>query len=138
MNTETQNEVVTKEPPKSKRLSSFVWIFVLWGFVRLIAGMDGISWTRAFNGISIWLGLWPATCLLFLAILPLAHKYQSLFRRAAFFMVIGSFISGVVLTQMVGDVQKIHLIASYAQCLALALVILGAIFHSKSNKGVRS
>lgn len=134
MNTETQNEVVTKEPSKSKRLSSFIWILVLWGFVRLIAGMDGISWTRAFNGISMWLGLWPATCLLVLAILPQVHRYQSLFRRAAFFMVIGSFISGVALAQTVGDVQKIYFIA--VQCFVLTLVILGAFFHSKSNRRV--
>ncbi len=126
--------MTTQEMPKSKRLSSMIWILVLWGFVRLIAEMDGISWTRAFNGISIWLGLWPATCLLFLAILPQVHRYQSLFRRAALFMVIGSFISGVALAQTVGDVQKIYFIA--VQCFVLTLVILGAFFHSKSNSGV--
>lgn len=134
MSTEIKTDITTQEPHQSKRLSSFIWILVLWGFVRLIAGMDGISWTRAFNGISMWFGLWPATCLLFLAILPQLHRYQSLFRRSAFFMVIGSFISGVALAQTVGDVQKIYFIA--VQCFVLTLVILGAFFHSKSNRGV--
>lgn len=133
MSAEIKTDMAIQEPHKSKRLSSFIWILVLWGFVRLIAGMDGLSWTRAFSGISIWFGLWPATCLLFLAILPQAHKHQLLFRRSAFFMVIGSFISGVALAQTVGDIQEIYFIA--VQCFVLTFVILGAAFHSKLRRG---
>lgn len=40
--------VTTQETPKSKRLSSLIWIFILWGGVRACFDMDGISWTRAF------------------------------------------------------------------------------------------
>ncbi len=135
MNAETQSEVVIKEQPKSKRLSSLIWILVLWAFVRLLAGMDGISWTRAFDGISIWLGLWPSTCLLLLATLPRVIRYQSLFRKAALFMVIGSFIGGIVLIQIVGNIQKIHLIEQWIQYFSLFFVIVGVGVYAKLNKG---
>jgi hypothetical protein len=82
MNTETQNEVVTKELPKSKRLSSFIWILMLWGFVRLIAGMDGISWTRSLWVPIALVGAIPATLLLICA-LVFPIRYQLFFRWTA-------------------------------------------------------
>ena len=83
MNEEIKTETTTQELPKSKRLSSLIWILVLWGFVRLIAGMDGISWTRAFwVTASLW-GAIPVSILLLCALFfPLRH--QSTFRWAAF------------------------------------------------------
>ncbi|WP_408593500.1 hypothetical protein [Limnohabitans sp.] len=124
----------TQENPKSKRLSSLIWILVLWAFVRLLAGMDGISWTRAFDGISIWFGLWPSTCLLLLATLPQVIRYQSLFRKAALLMVIGSFVVGIVLIQVVGDTQKIQLIEQWIQYFSLLFVIVGVGVYAKLNK----
>lgn len=135
MEAETQNRTTVSQQSRSKRLSSFIWILVLWVFVRLIAGMDGISWTRAFDGISIWLGLWPSTCLLLLATLPQAIRYQSLFRKAALFMVIGSFIIGIVLIQVVENIQKIHLIEQWIQYFSLFFVIVGVGVYAKLNKG---
>ncbi len=82
MKTETQNEVVTEKLPKSKRLSSFIWILVLWGGVRLIAGMDGISWTRAFWVPIGLVGAIPVTLLLICALVfPIHHQF--FLRKAA-------------------------------------------------------
>jgi hypothetical protein len=91
MKTETQNEVVATALPKSKRLSSLIWILVLWGFVRLIAGMDGISWTRAFGELSVDFGLEPATVLLLLAVIFDRNPHQQIFRWSTLLMVIGSY-----------------------------------------------
>jgi hypothetical protein len=89
MNAEINREVTTREPPKSKRLSSLIWILVLWGGVRGCAEMDGISWERAFWSIASLWGAIPASLLLLCALFfPL--RYQSTFRWAAF----GSFIYG--------------------------------------------
>ena len=97
MSSETRNEVVVKEQLKSKRLSSLIWIFVLWGFVRLIAGMDGISWTRAFWITAHLLGALPASLLLFCALVfPLRH--QSTFRWAA----LGAIFLGIITTLFLG------------------------------------
>ncbi len=70
MKTETQSEVVTEKPPKSKRLSSFIWILVLWVIVRLISELDHISWRRSFSTDAVIFGLWPATLFLVLALTP--------------------------------------------------------------------
>ena len=74
--------VTTQENPKSKRLNSLIWIFILWGGVRACAEMDGISWTRGFwVAASLW-GAIPASVLLLCALIfPLRH--QSTLRWAA-------------------------------------------------------
>ena len=97
MNAETQTEVAIKDQPKSKRLSSLIWIFILWGGVRACSEMDGISWTRAFwVTASLW-GAIPVSVLLFCALLfPLQH--QSTLRWAA----IGAFFYGFSETLILG------------------------------------
>lgn len=91
MNAETPTKEVTEMQPKSKRLSSLIWILVLWGFVRLISELDHISWERSFSTDAVIFGLWPATLFLVLAVAPWMKRYESLFRWAALFVVSSSF-----------------------------------------------
>jgi hypothetical protein len=93
MNAEPKIEQATQEQPKSKRLSSLVWILVLWGFVRLVSEMDGISWERAFPDASIIFGLYPATLFLVLAIVSPVRLYQRALRWTALISVLGSFLT---------------------------------------------
>lgn len=97
MNEEIKTATTTQDLPKSKRLSSLIWILVLWGGVRGCAGMDGISWERAFwVTASLW-GAIPASLLLLCALFfPLRH--QSTFRWAAF----GAFFYGFGETLILG------------------------------------
>jgi hypothetical protein len=96
MSAEIKTGMANQEPHKSKRLSSFIWILVLWLVIYLISGMDGISWKRAFwIEASSW-GAIPATLLLLCALFfPL--RYQSIFRWAAFGAVCLGFIGGLIL-----------------------------------------
>jgi hypothetical protein len=91
MSAEINTETTAKEQPKSKRLSSFIWIFGLWGFIRLISELDHISWKRSFPTDVVIFGLWPATLFLVLAATPWARRYESLLRWAALVAVLGSF-----------------------------------------------
>lgn len=91
MNDTTTREATPAKAHKSKRLSSLVWIVVLWGFVRLIAEMDGISWKRAWNGLAGDFGLYPATSLLLLAIVIDASPQRKLVRLMALVVVVASF-----------------------------------------------
>jgi hypothetical protein len=91
MNAEAPTKEVTEMQPKSKRLSSSIWILVLWGFVRLISELDHISWERSFSTDAVIFGLWPATLFLVLAVIPWMKRYESLFRWAALFVASGSF-----------------------------------------------
>ena len=96
MNTETKPEATTENLPRPKRLSSLIWILVLWGGVRSCAEMDGISWTRAFwVTASLW-GAIPASALLLCALVfPL--RYQSIFRWAALGAVLYGFTETLIL-----------------------------------------
>lgn len=91
MNDDTSKAVEQQRKPKSKRLSSFIWILVLWGFVRLIAEMDGISWRRAWDGLAMDFGLYPASFLLVLGILLDGSPQRSFIRYTALAFVIASF-----------------------------------------------
>ena len=91
MSAEINTETAKQEQPKSKRLSSLIWILVLWGFVRLISELDHISWKRSFPTDAVIFGLWPATLFLVLAVMPRTNRYVSLLRWAAFLAVLGSF-----------------------------------------------
>jgi hypothetical protein len=82
MNPEVKRDEPTQHEPKSKRLSSLIWIFVLWGGVRACSEMDGISWERAFWVEASFWGSIPATILLCCALVcPL--RYQKSFRWGA-------------------------------------------------------
>ncbi len=91
MSAEIKTDIATQEPHKSKRLSSFIWILVLWVIVRLISELDHISWRRSFATDAVIFGLWPATLFLVLALTPWMKRYESLFRWTALFAVSGSF-----------------------------------------------
>jgi hypothetical protein len=93
MNTETNPEATAKKPPKSKRLSSLIWILVLWGGVRSCAEMDGVSWERAFPSGIVIFGLWPATLFLGLSAIVPILLYQAILRSAALIAVLGSFFT---------------------------------------------
>lgn len=91
MNTDTKIEETQKEKTNSKRLSSLIWLLVLWGGVRACSEMDGISWKRAFPSGVVIFGLWPATLFLGLSIVLPFLIYQSVLRWAALLSVLGSF-----------------------------------------------
>lgn len=96
MSAEINTETAKQEQPKSKRLSSLIWILVLWGGVRACSEMDGISWKRAFDGIALMTGLWPASLFLTVSILPRMEIYQSILRWASLAVVLLSFIGGFI------------------------------------------
>lgn len=129
MNTEAQStQTETVQPqPKSKRLSSLIWIGVLWGLVRLVAGMDGISWTRAFDTVGTMLGLWPATVLLGIAAAFPYGNYQSKLRLMAFLVVLGSFFLNLVIFEFIKENERADALLVAIQwgsviCLLLYLV----------------
>ncbi len=93
MSQEIKTDMPKQDLRKSKRLSSFVWILVLWAFVYLISGLDGISWKRAFAGVALDFGLWPVTALLLLAIFFPNREIEIIFRWSAFLI----FSSGCLL-----------------------------------------
>lgn len=96
MSAETDIEKLPKEEPKSKRLSSLVWILVLWGGARGCSEMDGISWTRVFwIEASSW-GAIPASILL-LCTLIFPFRYQATLRWAALGAVILGFCGALIL-----------------------------------------
>jgi hypothetical protein len=103
MNAEPKIEQATQEQPKSKRLSSLIWILVMWGFVRLISEMDGISWERAFPSMSMIFGLYPAIFLLLSAVIIDRSPYRDVLRMMALLVVFGSLTSVFFLS---GDVAE--------------------------------
>ena len=108
MTPEPDVEEVPKEKPKSKRLSSLIWMLVLWLGVRGCSEMDGISWERAFDRVALMFGLWPSLFFLLLATLPPLTRYQSTFRWAAFFVVLGSIIGGFLFFNLGFSGQIVH------------------------------
>ena len=129
MNDDTSKAVEPQRKPKSKRLSSFIWILVLWCFVRLIAEMDGISWRRAFPTGIIVFGLWPATLFLGLSIFVPVRSYQTIFRWSA----LGSVLSSLS-TVLFFDLQSLALIQIVTQQRILVVALLaGVVIHWYSN-----
>lgn len=125
MSENTTEITAPQRKPKSKRLSSLVWIVVLWGFVRLIAEMDGISWERAFPiGITVF-GLWPATLFLGLSICAPVFVYQTVLRWAALVAVLSSFF-----TVLFFDSQSKAMIqVILQQRILVTLVLIGVTIH---------
>jgi len=98
MNDESKIQQTTQQQPKSKRLSSLIWIFVLWGGVRACSEMDGISWERAFWSAASFLGSIPATILLCCALVcPL--RYQKSFRWGALGAVFYAFSETMIFSE---------------------------------------
>lgn len=125
-------EIVNTKPvvtPKSKRLSSFIWILVMWGLVRLVSEMDGLSWKRAFDGVSVMLGLWPATFFLGLSLLPYTRTYQTTFRWSAFAVVLGSFFGELVIFQTLRNDGKTDDVTLTMQWAVGIFVTTGVVIH---------
>lgn len=119
---------------KSKRLSSLVWILVMWALVRMISEMDGISWKRAFDGVSVMLGLWPATYFLGVSVLPYVRAYQAIFRWSAFVVVLGSFIGEMLIFRALENEGEAENIIAAAHRAAMILVTAGVAIHWKLKK----
>jgi hypothetical protein len=118
---ETQSE----RKSKSKRLISLIWILVLWGFVRLVAELDGINWLRAFPTGVVIFGLWPATLFLGLAIVVRLSSYQSVFRWAAFVVVLSSFFTVFFFNSQEQAISQIV----FQQRALVLLLLIGIAIH---------
>lgn len=131
-----QENTKTKPVPaqKSKRLSSLIWILVMWALVRLISEMDGLSWKRAFDGVSVMLGLWPATFFLGMSALPFVRAYQAIFRWSAFAVVLGSFFGEMLIFQALGNEGETENIIAAVHWAAMILVTAGVAVHWKLKK----
>ena len=94
-------------PRKSKRLSSLVWIAVLWVFVRLIAETNGLGWERAFWKAAFVFGALPASVSLALAAISGEVKTQKYLRWFALLAVLFSFlgfaIASIQLTERIAN-----------------------------------
>jgi len=99
MNDESKIQQTTQQQPKSKRLSSLIWIFVLWGGVRLFSELHPISWTQVFWHTATSFGLIPASILLALSIFSKNYQIQTIFRWSAAFIFIGITCLGVAISE---------------------------------------
>jgi hypothetical protein len=135
MNAEIKTEMTTQELPKSKRLSSMIWILVLWGFVRLISEMGGTGWEKAFDGMAHVLGLWPSTALLLMGIAAPSRKYQSIFRLGSLLAVTLGLVFGVIVVTTTHS-QKIanEFISHVHLTLVLATVLFALFIWSKESR----
>lgn len=131
MSAEANTETTTQAQPKSKRLSSLIWILVLWVFVYLISGLDGISWKRAFWVPIELIGAIPTTVLLFCAVVfPVQH--ESRFRWGALAAPILS-LSGAFFVK--DDITNSELIFVAGQLIYTVLFVGLALFKGTSNRG---
>jgi hypothetical protein len=99
MNKETNSEATTEKPPRSKRLSSFIWILVLWGGVRLFSELHPISWKSIFCHTATSFGLVPSSIALAISIYSKNHTIQKIFRWSAALISIGITCFGIALTE---------------------------------------
>jgi cellulose synthase/poly-beta-1,6-N-acetylglucosamine synthase-like glycosyltransferase len=90
MNAEPKIEQATEEQPKSKRLSSLVWILVLWGGARLLSELSGTGWEKMFGSVLHLFGILPATVLLFLAAMSRKIAKQKIYRYGSLLVVLQS------------------------------------------------
>lgn len=132
-NRKTKSEETAARPQKSKRLSSLVWIAVLWGFVRLIAEMDGISWTWGFENVVYMFGVLPATLFLFISVWPFFTASQALLRWAALLAVIGnSFLALWIFAELNDSLIVATFMAVYQ--LSLTVVVLAISYFKGQSK----
>ena len=138
MSAEANTETTAQAQPKSKRLSSFVWILVLWGGVRLIAGMSGTGWEKAFDGIANVLGLWPSTALLLIAVVVPTRKYQSIFRFASLLTAALGLACGVIVVTTTHSQKIANECISYLHLTLVLATVLFAVFiwikESRANQ----
>ncbi len=84
MNVETPPKEATETQPNSKRLSSLIWIVVLWAGVRLFSELHPIYWTHLFLYTAIGLGVFPATLALLLSMGTKNLTREKIYRWTAF------------------------------------------------------
>jgi hypothetical protein len=125
-----QSPLSDAKPEKSKWLSSFVWIVVLWLFVRLIAELDGISWTRAYWSIALNFGALPATFFLFLSIGFFGFGCSKFFRWAALLTVVGSFVGSLVIYGILKNGKETDFLIMLFQVGISILVVLVALLRN--------
>lgn len=125
-----QTPLSDAKPEKSKWLSSLVWIVVLWLFVRLIAEMGGISWTRAYWSIALNFGALPATLFLLLSIGFSGFGFSGFFRWAALLMVVGNFFGGLVIYGILKNGKETDFLIMLFQVAISIFVVLGAVLRN--------
>jgi hypothetical protein len=104
MSAETPTKEAREMQPKSKRLSSLIWIVVLWLFVYLISG----NWT-AFRNNVLTIGALPSSIFLFASAFQKATNYQSVFRWFALIATVTSLTFGVVIFGVGSGVKSVEL-----------------------------
>jgi hypothetical protein len=91
MSDNTTIETKPAQGQKSKRLSSFIWILVMWAALRLVAELDHISWERVFWGWAKFLLAYP-TAFLLLSIWCPSRRWEKYFRWNALLVVLVSIV----------------------------------------------
>ena len=90
--TQVREQGTSGTPPrKSKRLSSFIWILVMWATLRFLSELDQVSWKRNFLN-SVFLLITYPTIFLCLAISVSSVNWQRFFRWCAFLILIGTMV----------------------------------------------
>ncbi len=97
MSAEIKTGMANQEPHKSKRLSSFIWILVLWGTVRLFSELHPIYWTHLFFGVVVDSGLIPVSVALFISMWVKNADSEKILRWTAFGILVGISFFGVLL-----------------------------------------
>jgi FtsH-binding integral membrane protein len=97
MNAETPTKEAIETQPKSKRLSSLIWIVVLWAGVRLFSELHPIYWTHLFLYTAIGLGVFPATLALLLSMGTKNLNRERIYRWTAFLVLATGLCIGAVL-----------------------------------------
>ena len=87
MNKDMKKESIEDQPQKSKRLSSLIWILVIWSVARIFSELNGLGWERTFYwGAPIYLGAFPVSAFLLLSIATNDLALVTHFRNAALFI----------------------------------------------------
>ena len=125
MNGKTSKEV--KEPrPKSTRLSSLIWILILWLFVYLISCLGGTGASRMFGSVSKIFGLFPASVLLLFAASTSSQIFQAMLRWMALVVFLSSFFLLIVLDAKHVD-QDVGTLITQSIHWGLTLVALAVV-----------
>jgi hypothetical protein len=132
MNAEPKIEQATQEQPKSKRLSSLIWILLLWGGVRLFSELHPIYWTHLFFYSAIGLGLPPATISFLLSMCTKNKNTEKAFRWTAVFILLIPPVFGFILQELgINDIRKISIVMQWV----LLLVGISSTYWLATKKG---
>ena len=132
MKTEMENSKTIKQKPKSKRLSSLVWILVLWGIVYCISG----SW-KAFQNNALVLGLCPSSIFLLMSIFQREELYESVFRWSALASTFICFFVGVAIFGVGSGFGRAENFNYFSQIL-VTMFITSFVLFAKWTKGKKN